>query len=272
VPSLSRSLLLDTLPPDVRSSLQAQESEHRLADVLIKADENSDFIFFPHTGALVSIIRSTESGAMVEVGVIGGEGVFNVHSFLTQTPPTGCEALVQGEGRFSQVKASRIKDLFRSSEPFRELSLEYTSIFLDQVTQNALCNRLHPIEQRLAKWLLIVRERVGNEDLQMTHDFLAHMLGVHRPGVSIAVNALAQDAVIESRRNHIIVRDVVGLKAKSCECHGSINDRLRAFSSKLGKRSVSGMDQRLEIRNQRQEIRDKKSETGIRKDLPDLDL
>jgi CRP-like cAMP-binding protein len=239
VPSLNRSLLLDTLPPDVRSSLHVQESEHRLAEVLIKADENPDLIFFPHTGALVSIIRSTESGSMVEVGVIGGEGFFNVHSLLTQTPPTGCEALVQGEGRFSRVKTSRIRDLFRTSEPFRELSLEYTSIFLDQVTQNAVCNRLHPIEQRLAKWVLIVRERVGNDDLQLTHDFLAHMLGVHRPGVSIAVNALTQDGVIESRRNHIVVRDVVGLKAKSCECHAAINDRLSVFSQKLMKRSVS---------------------------------
>jgi len=239
VPSLSRSLLLDTLPPDVRNGLRVQESEHRLSEVLIKADESPEFVFFPHTGALVSIIRSTESGSMVEVGVIGGEGVFNVHSLLTQSPPTGSEALVQGEGRFSQVKASRVRDLFRTNEPFRELLLEYTSIFLDQVTQNAVCNRLHPIEQRLAKWLLIVRERVGNDDLQLTHDFLAHMLGVHRPGVSIAVNALAQDSVIESRRNHIVVRDVVGLKAKSCECHAAINGRLSVFSQKLGKRSVA---------------------------------
>lgn len=237
--SRSRSLLLDTLPSDVRNALHVEESEHRLAEVLIKANESPELAFFPHTGALVSIIRSTESGSMVEVGVIGGEGVFNVHSLLTQSPPTGSKALVQGEGRFSRVKASRIKDLFRTNEPFRELLLEYTSIFLDQVTQNAVCNRLHPIEQRLAKWLLIVRERVGNEDLQLTHDFLAHMLGVHRPGVSIAVNALAQDAVIESRRNHIVVRDVVGLKAKSCECHASINDRLSVFSQKLGKRSVA---------------------------------
>lgn len=239
MPSLSRSLLLDTLPPDVRNGLRVQESEHRLSEVLIKADESPEFVFFPHTGALVSIIRSTESGSMVEVGVIGGEGVFNVHSLLTQSPPTGSEALVQGEGRFSQVKASRVRDLFRTNEPFRELLLEYTSIFLDQVTQNAVCNRLHPIEQRLAKWLLIVRERVGNDDLQLTHDFLAHMLGVHRPGVSIAVNALAQDSVIESRRNHIVVRDVVGLKAKSCECHAAINGRLSVFSQKLGKRSVA---------------------------------
>jgi CRP-like cAMP-binding protein len=239
VPPQNRSLLLDTLPPDVRSSLHVQESDHRLAEVLIKADESPDFIFFPHIGALVSIIRSTESGSMVEVGVIGGEGVFNVHSLLTQSPPTGSEALVQGEGRFSRVKASRIKELFRTNEPFRELLLEYTSIFLDQVTQNAVCNRLHPIEQRLAKWVLIVRERVGSDDLQLTHDFLAHMLGVHRPGVSIAVNALTQDGAIESRRNHIVVRDVVGLKAKSCECHASINDRLSVFSGKLGKRSLS---------------------------------
>jgi CRP-like cAMP-binding protein len=220
--------------------LRVQEEEHRLADVLIKADESSDHIFFPHTGALVSIIRSTEGGSMVEVGVIGGEGIFNVHTLLTPSPPTGNESLVQGEGRFSRVKASRIKELFRSNESFRELVLEYTSIFLDQVTQNAVCNRLHPIEQRLAKWVLIVRERVGSDDLQMTHDFLSHMLGVHRPGVSIAVNALALDNVIDSRRNHIIVRDVEGLKTRACECHVSINDRLSAFTAKLIKRSLSG--------------------------------
>jgi CRP-like cAMP-binding protein len=220
--------------------LRAQEEEHRLSDVLIKADERSESIFFPHNGALVSIIRSTESGSMVEVGVIGGEGIFNVHTLLTDSPPTGSESLVQGEGRFSRVKASRIKEVFRGNEPFRDLVLEYTSIFLDQVTQNAVCNRLHPIEQRLAKWTLIVRERVGSDDLQLTHDFLSHMLGVHRPGVSIAVNALAQDDVIESRRNHIIVRDLEGLRARACECHAPINDRLNAFTAKLKKRAVSG--------------------------------
>ena len=238
--SLPRSLLLDTLPPDLRASLHIREEEHRLSDVLIKADERSDSVFFPHSGALVSIIRATESGSMVEVGVIGGEGIFNVHTLLTPTPPTGCEALVQGEGRFSRGKAASVKELFRGNEPFRELVLEYTSIFLDQVTQNALCNRLHPIEQRLAKWTLIVRERVGSDDLHLTHDFLSHMLGVHRPGVSIAVNALAQDKVIDTKRNHIIVRDVEGLKARACECHVSINDRLGAFTAKLRKRAVSG--------------------------------
>jgi CRP-like cAMP-binding protein len=238
--SQARSLLLDTLPPEVRASLHIREEQHRLSDVLIKADERSDSVFFPHSGALVSIIRSTESGSMVEVGVIGGEGIFNVHTLLAPSPPTGSEALVQGEGRFSRVKATIVKDVFRGNEPFRELVLEFTSIFLDQVTQNAVCNRLHPIEQRLAKWILIVRERVGNEDLQLTHDFLAHMLGVHRPGVSIAVNALAQDGVIDSKRNHIIVRDVEGLKARACECHAPINARLAAFSAKLVKKSVSG--------------------------------
>lgn len=220
--------------------MRVREEEHRLSEVLIKADEKPDSIFFPHTGGLVSIIRSTESGSMVEVGVIGGEGIFNVHTLLTDSPPTGSESLVQGEGLFSRVKASRIKELFRGNEPFRELVLEYTSIFLDQVTQNAVCNRLHPIEQRLAKWTLIVRERVGSDDLQLTHDFLSHMLGVHRPGVSIAVNALAQDDVIESRRNHIIVRDLEGLRARACECHAPINERLGAFTAKLKKRAVSG--------------------------------
>jgi CRP-like cAMP-binding protein len=239
VPSQNRSLLLDTLPRDIRNALQVEEFEHRLAEVLIKADESPELVFFPHTGALVSIIRATESGSMVEVGVIGGEGVFNVHTLLTKSPPTGSESLVQGEGRFSRVKASRIKDLFRTNEPFRELLLEYTSIFLDQVTQNAVCNRLHPIEQRLAKWVLIVRERVGNDDLHLTHDFLAHMLGVHRPGVSIAVEALALDGVIGSRRNHVVVRDVEGLKAKACECPASINARLSVFSKKLEKLSLA---------------------------------
>jgi CRP-like cAMP-binding protein len=240
VASQCRSLLLDTLSRDDRAALHVEELDHRLSEVLIKADERTDSIFFPHTGALVSMIRSTESGSMVEVGVIGGEGIFNVHSLLTDFPRVGCEALVQGEGRFSRVRLARIKDLFRTNEPFRTLLLDFTSIFLDQVTQNAVCNRLHPIEQRLAKWILIVRERVGSDNLQLTHDFLSHMLGVHRPGVSIAVNALTQDGVIESKRSHIIVRDVDGLNSKACECYVPINERVGAFRAKLVERSVGG--------------------------------
>jgi CRP-like cAMP-binding protein len=236
--SAAGNLLLGTLAPAALASLDIQVEEHPLRDILIRIDEVPDFAFFPHPGALVSIVRTMENGSMVEVGVIGGEGLFNVHSLLTVTTPLGSEALVQGEGTFSRVGVTGLRAAFDADAAFRGRLLAFTSLFLEQVTQNAVCNRLHPIERRLAKWLLIVRDRVGSDELQLTHDFLSHMLGVHRPGVSIAVNALTIDGIVEHRRNRIHIRDSTGLVERACECHAALNRRLQAFTAELKRQAA----------------------------------
>jgi CRP-like cAMP-binding protein len=223
------NLLLDTLAPGALAALEIREEDHPITEVLIRPQETPASIFFPYAGAVISIVRSTENGSMVEAGVIGGEGLFSVQTVLTEPAPTGSEAIVQIEGRFALVAHARLHEQFRVNEPFRDVLLAFASLFLEQVTQNLVCNRLHPIEARLAKWLLAVRDRIDTDLLHLTQDFLAHMLGIHRPGVSIAVAALEVDGLIRHSRNSIEIRDHQGLLKHSCECYAVVHAKLRQF-------------------------------------------
>jgi CRP-like cAMP-binding protein len=159
--------------------------------------------------------------------------MFNVHTVIAAPASTGSDAIVQIDGRVSRVDAALLREQFQHEGAFRDLLLSYTSLFLHQVTQNLLCNRLHVIEQRLAKWLLIIRDRIDTDELHLTQDFLSHMLGVHRPGVSIAVNALEVDNVIGHSRNYIRIRDRAGLQARSCECYAPLHSGLESFRANL---------------------------------------
>jgi CRP-like cAMP-binding protein len=227
------NLLLSILPAEALERAGVEEQDHSLKDVLIGAEETPPFILFPHAGAVVSIVRTTVAGQMVEAGVVGGEGMLNVHTLLTNPGPTGSEAIVQNGGRVSRIETGRVKELFNDHQPFQEATLAYVSVFLDQVTQNLVCNRLHAIEQRLAKWLLVMRDRVLRDELHLTQEFLSFMLGVHRPGVSIAVNALEIDGIIRHRRNWIEIRDREGVVARSCECYRPLHERLQDFVEKI---------------------------------------
>lgn len=230
---MTGNILLDILAPDALAALEIREEDHAISVVLITPEETPPFIFFPYAGAVVSIVRSTQNGSTVEAGVIGGEGMFHVQTVLTKPAPTGSQAIVQIEGRFVRVSQARVNHVFRSSEPFRDTLLAFTSLFLEQVTQNLVCNRLHTIEERLAKWLLIVRDRIDTDELHLTHDFLSHMLGIHRPGVSIAVRALEVDGLIRHGRTFIEIRDREGLLKRSCECYAVVHAKLRQFRSAL---------------------------------------
>jgi CRP-like cAMP-binding protein len=223
------NLLLSLLPRELLESAGLQERDHAIRAELIKPEETPEHVFFPHPGAVASIVRSTASGQMVEAGVVGGEGMFNIHTVLTAPAPTGSAAIVQNDGRFSFVEAGRLRELFDVHVGFRDALLAYTSVFLDQVTQNLVCNRLHLIEQRLAKWLLVMRDRVLRDELHLTQEFLSYMLGVHRPGVSIAIHALEADGLIQHRRNWIELRDLNGIAARSCECYRPLHEKLRDF-------------------------------------------
>jgi CRP-like cAMP-binding protein len=227
------NILLNGLAPEALASLELYEEDHPISVVLISPDETPAFIFFPCAGAVVSIVRSTESGSMVEAGVIGDEGMFAIQTVLTTPSPTGSEAIVQIDGRFARADQALVHEQFRTNEPFRDTLLGFTSLFLEQVTQNLVCNRLHAIEQRLAKWLLIVRDRIDTDKLHLTQEFLSHMLGIHRPGVSIAIGALELDGLIHHGRSSIEIRDREGLLKRSCECYGVIHAKLLQFRSSV---------------------------------------
>lgn len=225
----SGNLILDSLNPRSLATLSPLASDQPIATVLITADEIPEFIYFPHRNAVVSIIRSTADGFGVEAGVVGSEGLFSLQSAITRPAPTGSVALVQNEGQFTRTGAVALRALFGTEATFRGRVLAYTSLFLEQLTQNLLCNRLHPIEQRLAKWLLIIRDRISSDELHLTQEFLAHMLGIHRPGVSIAMTTLELDGVVLHARNRITVRDLAGLRDRSCECYGVVHTGLENY-------------------------------------------
>jgi hypothetical protein len=191
-PDSHANLLLKTLSPEALKHAQAVDETHPVRTVLIEEDETPKHAYFPHWGAAASVVRATTAGQMVEAGVVGGEGLVHVQGILTTSGPTSSRG---------------VRELFDEHPAFREAVLGYTSVFLDQVTQNLVCNRLHAIEQRLAKWLLVMQDRTRTDELHLTQEFLSYMLGVHRPGVSIAVTALEADGLIAHRRSRVKVRD-----------------------------------------------------------------
>jgi CRP-like cAMP-binding protein len=229
------NLILDGLSAETLSALDIREESHPITAVLFRPDETPKSVFFPCRGAVVSIVRSTEDGSMVESGVIGDEGLMAVQNVITDPAPTGSQAIVQIDGRFLRLDARLLREQFQKDGVLRDRVLAFTSAFLTQITQNLVCNRLHAIEKRLAKWLLIVRDRMDKDELHLTHDFLAHMLGIHRPGVSIAVNALELDGIISHSRNRITIRDRQGLIDRACECFGVLHADLLNFRATFGR-------------------------------------
>jgi CRP-like cAMP-binding protein len=224
------NLLLRALPSGVLKQSNPREEFHPLRHVLFGSEKTPDSVYFPHVGAVASIVRSTASGQMIETGVIGAEGLVNVQTVLANISPSQNQAIVQNEGTFTAIEIERVRYLMEAHPPFRQALLDFVSLFLDQVTQHLVCNRLHPIEQRLSKWLLLMRDRVVSDELHLTQEFISYMLGVHRPGVSIAVSTLENDGLIRHRRNRIAIIDRDGLIARSCECFQPVHSRLKEFT------------------------------------------
>ena len=189
-------------------------------------------MFFPHVGTVFSLIRGSLDGGEVEVGVVGGEGFAEVHSVLASSTYRA-QAVIQNEGFVSRVPLPSLRGLLASDASARTLLLGYTSVHLEQITQNALCNGVHNIEQRLSKWLLIMRDRVGADTLHLTHEFLAQMLGIRRSGVTVAVGLLSDFGLIEHGRNRIVLRKPAAIEERACGCYGEITDVIDEFNAQL---------------------------------------
>jgi CRP-like cAMP-binding protein len=227
------NLFLDGASDETLDALGGESDDYEISIVLSDADQTPRHVYFPHTGAVASVLRTTEQGTAVETGLIGSEGLISVHSVIAKAAPTRSQTIVQAAGKFTRVTSDAARSHFQTDVTFRDRVLAYTSSFLNQITQHTVCNRLHSIEQRLAKWLLAMRDRVGNDELHMTHEFLAHMLGIHRPGVSIAISALEIDGLIVHSRNRIHIRDGEGMLLRTCECYAVVHDDLVSLRALL---------------------------------------
>lgn len=211
--------LIGGLPADVGGRLrpQLERVAFALGEVACEPGERRGCVYFP-TSAVVSLIYTMEDGDTAEMGLVGNEGVVGVARFLGGDTAPG-QAVVQVAGGALRMKAPAALEEFRRAGPFQVAVLRYTQALLTQISQTAVCNRLHPIEQRLCRWLLMTRNRVPSDEILMTQEFIAHMLGVRREGVTLAARNLQDAGLIHYRRSHITILDRKGLEAASCECY-----------------------------------------------------
>jgi CRP-like cAMP-binding protein len=228
----SRNRLFSEFPQDAVAKLRRTEERVSLAHVLFEFGEDAKDAFFPHQGTVVSLVRTSMDGGEVEVGIVGGDGFTEIHSFLASSSYRA-RAIVQAAGVVTRVSLAALRELAAADAPARTLLLAYVAAHMEQVTQNALCNGIHTIEQRLAKWLLIMRDRVGADTLQLTHEFLAQMLGIRRSGVTVAVGALTDYGLIEHSRNKIVLLKPSAIQSRACDCYTAIASVFEAFDAHL---------------------------------------
>ncbi|MEW6497983.1 MAG: Crp/Fnr family transcriptional regulator [Cyanobacteriota bacterium] len=191
-----------------------------LKQVLHKAGESIEYVYFPHR-AIVSLISTPEEGSKVEVGLVGNEGIVGIPAALGDNIAT-ITAMVQIPDSGMRMEASVLKTEFGRGSVVQSLLLRYTQALYALTSQNVACNRLHQIDERLARWLLLVCDFVGSNELQLTQEFISEMLGVRRAGVTEAANRLQQAGLICYKRGKITILNREKLEAASCSCYGII--------------------------------------------------
>ncbi len=187
---------------------------------ILEANTRSRHAYFPIQGA-VSLIRTLSSGPTVEVGVVGNEGMVGVDIFM-DAPAQLNDGIVQGAGSAWRMSADHLLARFRRNGEVQRQLLRFTNAFINQVSQTAACNRAHDMEARLARWLLMMQDRVAAPQIRMTQKFLAHMLGARTASVNEAVQKLEAAGVIGHRRQEITVLDREGLEGMACECYAIV--------------------------------------------------
>ena len=186
--------------------------------------EPIEHAWFPARG-IVSVVSDMEQGT-VEVGTVGREGMAGI-SLVLETSVTTTRAFMQVPGYGWRCSAADLRAAIEQSPALSGLLHRYVNVFFEQVAQSAACNRLHTLEERCARWLLMVHDRMGDEVLPLKQAFLADMLGVHRPAVTLAAGALQTAGLIRYTRGKVHVVDRAGLESASCACYGLIAERFR---------------------------------------------
>jgi len=188
-----------------------------LGKVLYEPNIKMSHVCFPST-AIVSLLYSLENGSSAEIAIVGNEGVVGISIFMGGES-TSSRAVVQSAGLGYRIKSSRILDEFNKSGPVMHLLLRYTQALITQMSQTAVCNRHHSLDQQLCRWLLLSIDRLKGNELVMTQELIANMLGVRREGVTEAALKIQKAGLIKYSRGHITVLDRVGLEHRTCECY-----------------------------------------------------
>ena len=219
--------LLALLPPDdyerLRPNLRAVSFS--LGEVVYEFGGQLDYVFFPTT-SIISLLYTMENGSSAEMGLTGNDGVVGIALFMGGgTMPN--RAVVQSAGGALRMKAKILKDEFALGGKFQQLLLRYTQALITQISQTAVCNRLHSVEQQLSRWLLLSHDRLNTDELIMTQELIADMLGVRREGVTVAAGRLQDYGAISYVRGRIQILDRQKLEEAVCECYRVVKNEFK---------------------------------------------
>jgi CRP-like cAMP-binding protein len=221
-PDPKRNHLLAALPPAewLRWAPRLEPVELPLGKVLAESGGAFNHVYFPTT-VVVSLLYVTADGASAEIGIVGNEGLVGIAIFMGGST-TPSRAVVQGAGLAFRLGASLVREEFTRSHPVMHLLLRYTQALITQMAQTAVCNRHHTLDQQLCRWLLLSLDRTQGNELLMTQELIANMLGVRREGVTEAARRLQLAGLINYARGRIRVLDRSGLEARACECYAVV--------------------------------------------------
>lgn len=211
--------------PDAEWQRWLPEFEHvdlPLGQVLYEPGKTLSHVYFPIT-AIISLLYVMENGASAEIAIVGNEGIVGISLFMGGES-TPSRAVVQSAGRGLRLKAKMMKEEFNRNGPVLHLLLRYTQALITQMAQTAVCNRHHSLDQQLCRWLLLSLDRLQGDELVMTQELIANMLGVRREGVTEAALKLQQAELIRYARGRISVLDRPGLEARTCECYAVVKN------------------------------------------------
>lgn len=211
--------LLAALPPEEFRRLQPylELVSMPLGSVLYESGSQMHYVYFPTT-SIVSLLYVLQDGASAEIAMVGNEGILGIALFMGGgTTPS--RAVVQSAGHGYRLQAAFLRDEFNRAGAMLHLLLRYTQALITQMAQTAVCNRHHTVDQQLCRWLLMSLDRLPTNEIFMTQELIANMLGVRREGVTEAAGKLQGAGLIHYRRGHITVIDRPGLESRACECY-----------------------------------------------------
>jgi len=199
----------------------------RAGEVLYEAGDHIQHAYFLNSG-VASLLATTEEGSVIEVGVVGSEGLIGT-PILLKAERMACRVVMQVPGEAMVVRASVLRTEFNRAGRLQDLLLRYTHLLLTQFSLSGSCNRFHTVEQRLCRWLLSAQDRVQADSFQLTQEFIAQMLGVSRPGVTLAASRLQKLGLLSYSRGKITILKRQGLESVTCGCYWALKEELEDY-------------------------------------------
>jgi CRP-like cAMP-binding protein len=197
-----------------------------MSEVLFRPEDQLQHVYFPTT-SIVSLLTDLSDGSGMEVGLVGREGMVGISAVLGGSETK--VATVQGQGEALRMKTGKLRDEFSRGGVLQNALLRYTHALMTQISQSVVCNARHPVEGRLARWLLMYHDRLEHDEFELTHEFIANMLGVRRAGISEVANKLQELGFISYQRGRVKILNRKGMEEFACECYPIVREKFEDF-------------------------------------------